>query len=740
MFTVTSEAEEVSRALDALPNLPVVAVPIYNSFEAVSVSVDSLCTHTPTEVPILLVDDGSSDAAGLASLERRTRRRSEARPTFLLRKSVNEGFVATANLIFRLARHRDVVLVNSDVEVAATWYERLMAVARSSNTLASVSCLTNHGAILSVPERNRPLRHLPAGQDVERMARLIGAGSAQLRPRIPTAVGHCVYFHRLALNAVGDFSDRFSPGYGEEVDWSQRAVAMGFEHALADDVFVFHRGGESFGTDPAVRERQRRNDALVNHHYPYYLRAIRDVAEDRNSPLAAALLAARRSALGISVAVDGLCLGRSMTGTQKVVLELTCALAADPRVRCVELLVPDPLADYARAAVMNVPKVVLRPAVVGRSSGEATADVAVRPYQFGAISELRWLEGWAERLVLLQLDFIAYDNPSYFSSFREWDRYRATQRLALGTADGVGFISATIRRAAWEAHLLSESTPSAVVYPGALDTRGAEVSAMAPRGTGGSVPPGFLLQLGVAFEHKNRLFTLRLAGELWKRGWQGQLVLAGPEPSTGSSVAAEGDWVSRHPEFRNRVTVLGAVSEAEKLWLYSNAGLVLYPTLSEGFGLVPFEAAERGVPCLSTRQGSLDEVLPRDLLTLRSLDPVEEADSALAILNDCQLAQEMVAMVRRRAADFTWEAAGSSLADLLFEVTGRPRNPSAAVRWGRASVGLDGLSATGWTRRVLDPMADRARGNEMVRQWLLPVGTRRGSFSRNLYHRLARDL
>jgi glycosyltransferase involved in cell wall biosynthesis len=71
------------------------------------------------------------------------------------------------------------------------------------------------------------------------------------------------------------------------------------------------------------------------------------------------------------------------------------------------------------------------------------------------------------------------------------------------------------------------------------------------------------------------------------------------------------------------VTVLGAVSEAEKLWLYSNAGLVLYPTLSEGFGLVPFEAAERGVPCLSTRQGSLDEVLPRDLLTLRSLDPVE---------------------------------------------------------------------------------------------------------------------
>jgi hypothetical protein len=205
-------------------------------------------------------------------------------------------------------------------------------------------------------------------------------------------------------------------------------------------------------------------------------------------------------------------------------------------------------------------------------------------------------------------------------------------------------------------------------------------------------------------------------------------------------VAAEGEWLSRHSEFRRRVTVLGAVSEAEKRWLYSNAGLVLYPTLSEGFGLVPFEAAEHGAPCLSTRQGSLDEVLPKDLLTLGCLDPVQEADCALRILTDPEVARGMVAKVQERAAEFTWEAAGTSLANLLFEVTGRPRNPSVAIRWGDESVSLNGLSATGWTRQVLDPIADRARGSEMVRQWLLPVGTRRGSFSRNLYHRLARDL
>ena len=56
---------------------------------------------------------------------------------------------------------------------------------------------------------------------------------------------------------------------------------------------------------------------------------------------------------------------------------------------------------------------------------------------------------------------------------------------------------------------------------------------------------------------------------------------------------------------------LGAVDEAEKAWLYANAALVLYPTVNEGFGLVPFEAADAGAPCLWAAHSSLAELLPR---------------------------------------------------------------------------------------------------------------------------------
>ena len=48
---------------------------------------------------------------------------------------------------------------------------------------------------------------------------------------------------------IGDFDSEFTPGYGEEVDFSQRCRANGLCHVVADDVFVLHHGGGSFTED-----------------------------------------------------------------------------------------------------------------------------------------------------------------------------------------------------------------------------------------------------------------------------------------------------------------------------------------------------------------------------------------------------------------------------------------------------------------------------------------------------------
>lgn len=740
-FTDTDDPALVDDLLSRHSASAVVAVPIFNGFADVEPCLESIWQYTPASVPILLIDDASTDTKGLAGLAQLC---CDSAPddhcTILLRKAQNCGFVHSANLAAKLTRPSDLVLVNSDVRVAAEWFTRLAAASGVRTTVASVSCLTNHGSILSVPQRNHPTAQLPRGMDVNCAAALVAKGSPRLRPSLPTAVGHCTYFRRLALDAVGSFSTDFSPGYGEEVDWSQRAIAMGFEHVLADDVFVYHRGYGSFGSDPANLKRQRINDAVVALKHPYYLATVRAAATSDDSTLAASLLAARCSLLGVSLAIDGMCLGRGITGTQRVVLGLTRALAEDGRVRRIDLLVPKAIPTEVREAIAQLPKVTAVPTTVGRAQAKPRSDVVVRPYQFTSIGEIQWLRHWAPRMVVLQLDFIAYDNPGYFVNYREWRKYRATQELALATADGVGFISAAVRSRALLSHILPTSVASSVVYPGVGDGSALEDQPLPPLVARPGLERGFLLQLGVAFAHKNRLFALQLADQMRKMGWDGMLVLAGPEPSTGSSVAQEREWLSSHPETAARTLVMGAVSEEEKDWLYANAGLVLYPTVVEGFGLVPFEAAQMHTPCLSTRQGSLDEVLPQGLMTLSTLDPVREAATAMRILSDPTVAAEIVNSLRRRGAEFTWVAAGQSLMALILTVIGRPRNPTVAVRAGTDSVTLAGIVSSRWSRRLLDPLADRARTSGAIQSQLLPPSTVRGQLARRVYHRLTRDL
>src|SRR5436305_1969871 len=87
--------------------------------------------------------------------------------------------------------------------------------------------LTNHGTIVSLPHRNVPSSALPGGIEVDEAARRVRDGAAHTHPRLPTAIGHCMYVRRSALELVGPFDLAFSPGYGEEVDFSQRCVLTG---------------------------------------------------------------------------------------------------------------------------------------------------------------------------------------------------------------------------------------------------------------------------------------------------------------------------------------------------------------------------------------------------------------------------------------------------------------------------------------------------------------------------------
>jgi GT2 family glycosyltransferase len=216
------------------------------------------------------------------------------------RQEKQVGFVSNVNAAMLSAGPADVALVNSDCLVSDHWLEGLRHAAYSGPRVATATALTNDGTIVSVPRRNRASSELPAGYTVDTAAAAVRAGSKRIRPPIPTAIGHCTYLRRDAIDEVGPFDAAFSPGYGEETDFSLRCAKAGWQHVLADDVFVFHAGKGSFGHGAEIDQVRREHEDLLVARYPGYPAMVYLARESMTSPLALALTTTRRALTGRS--------------------------------------------------------------------------------------------------------------------------------------------------------------------------------------------------------------------------------------------------------------------------------------------------------------------------------------------------------------------------------------------------------------------------------------------------------
>lgn len=635
-----------------------VCVPVFGLPQLLARCLQSVLSHTPARVSIVVADDCSPDEGIRSLLLDLDAAGVLDRTLFLIRQPQNLGFVANVNSMFASCAPADVVVLNSDCVVAEGWFEGLYEAAHSDTGIATSSALTNHGTILSVPYRNRP-GPLPQDWTADQAAAAVRAASLRIRPRLPTAVGHCVYIKRTALDLVGGFDTHFSPGYGEEVDFSQRCLARGFSHVAADDVFVAHEGGASFARGTAVERLQLEHEDLVRVRYPYYDRATAASAAS-DGALGRALGIARRALLGLSVTIDGACLGGAVTGTQIVVLEVIQSLAHSQGVH-LRVATPRRCGAEAQRVLGELRDVEV---IAWDEVGPETVktDIVHRPYQVSTANELVKLRHLGERVVITHLDMIAYRNPNYFRGFEEWQLYQKVTRDALGLADAVVFLSL---HAAADVEL-EDLTPHGRMHVVGAGTD-SRLSSMRweprrPRGAASLEDGSFLLCLGADYGHKNRLFALQVLDALQTRhGWSGRLAMAGPQVPCGSSSRAEAEFLLRHPRTAQAVVRLAAVTEGEKRWLLQRAAGVLYPTVYEGFGLVPFEAAAAGVPCFFASQSALAEILPATAATIQPWDPAASADRVIEVLRDTSEAEALVVAVRLAGERFRWDDVANQL-------------------------------------------------------------------------------
>lgn len=111
----------------------------------------------------------------------------------------------------------------------------------------------------------------------------------------------------------------------------------------------------------------------------------------------------------------------------------------------------------------------------------------------------------------------------------------------------------------------------------------------------------FLFSIGTFFARKNFHVLIPMMNFLPEY----TLILAGDAGHDyGAKVRA---WVQA-ANLQDRILMPGEVTEGEKQWLYSQAEALVFPSISEGFGIPLIEAFQHGKPVFCGRYGSLPEI------------------------------------------------------------------------------------------------------------------------------------
>jgi glycosyltransferase involved in cell wall biosynthesis len=106
---------------------------------------------------------------------------------------------------------------------------------------------------------------------------------------------------------------------------------------------------------------------------------------------------------------------------------------------------------------------------------------------------------------------------------------------------------------------------------------------------------------------------------------------------------------------RPRLRVLGYVPRADLPGLYAAAGVFVYPSFYEGFGLPVLEAMACGVPVVTYNVCSLPEVAGDAAVLLDPpVSPETLAAALTRVLDDAAFRRDLVARGRARARRFDW--------------------------------------------------------------------------------------
>lgn len=206
-------------------------------------------------------------------------------------------------------------------------------------------------------------------------------------------------------------------------------------------------------------------------------------------------------------------------------------------------------------------------------------------------------------------------------------------------------------------------------HPGTMPATAASDTVLARLG----IRPPFLLNTGGFDARKNLPFLMRAVAQATRTRPDWQLVVIG-RPHTGNSqLYPPLEPLLAETGLTDRTIFTGFIPDDDKVVLYQRAGLVVLPTLYEGFGLPALEALACGAPLLASDRSSLPEVVGRAGVLA---DPTNLARFAALLADLLDNPGERARLSRAgpaQAAQFSWDATAEQTVAVYRRAITTPR-------------------------------------------------------------------
>ena len=219
-IAVGNPARVIPRKYDAL-GLTSIIIPTCDGVDDLSRCLASIARYTKEPIEVIIVDNGKrADAICYPP---------ELGPVTIISNESNRGFAAACNQGLARARGEYLLLLNDDTEVTEGWLSRLLGTLGRYPDVGMVGPVSNWVAGEQLVKADYDIRRY-WGQTQE----------------ADVLIGFCLLMRREVYEQIGGLDERYGLGNFDDNDYCVRAFLAGWGMRIVRDVFVYHKGGQTF--------------------------------------------------------------------------------------------------------------------------------------------------------------------------------------------------------------------------------------------------------------------------------------------------------------------------------------------------------------------------------------------------------------------------------------------------------------------------------------------------------------